>query len=140
MTISKKYILGFEYYNDTHISIEYRGHKDRLWKGNFVSFLNSTSPDLADPYEIVLNSGILSKIEKIAGFFLLLLGGLIILPESLKAKFLHSGFQDVQVNYRHTTNPSLPILERLGLLMLKASSHLMPLKSFYTHFYIIGRR
>ena len=79
-----------------------------------------------------------SEQEELAEFHNTQTGG--INPESLKAKLLHSGFQDVQVNYRHTTNPSLPILERLGLLMLKASSHLMPLKSFYTHFYIIGRR
>ena len=60
--------------------------------------------------------------------------------ESLKQKLLQSGFQDVQIHYRHTTNPSLPMLERLGLLFLKASARLMPLKSFYTHFYIIGKR
>ncbi|MBI5778134.1 MAG: GNAT family N-acetyltransferase [Planctomycetes bacterium] len=61
-------------------------------------------------------------------------------PESLKAKLLNNGFRDVQINYRHTSNPSLPLLARLGLLMLKASARIVPLKSFYTHFYIIGRR
>jgi ubiquinone/menaquinone biosynthesis C-methylase UbiE len=61
-------------------------------------------------------------------------------PESLKQKLLTRGFQDVQVHYRHTTNPSLPMLERLCLLLLKTSARLIPLKSFHNHFYIIGKR
>jgi len=79
-----------------------------------------------------------SKQEELAEFHNTQTGG--INPESLKQKLLNSGFQDVQVNYRHTTNPSLPLLARLCLLLLKASARLTPLKSFYTHFYIIGRR
>mgnify|MGYP001589363332 CR=1 FL=1 len=79
-----------------------------------------------------------SRQEEMAEFHNTQTGG--INPESLKAKLLHSGFQDVQVHYRHTSNPSLPMLERLGLALLKTSAHLAPLKSFYTHFYIIGRR
>lgn len=79
-----------------------------------------------------------SKEEETAEFHNTRTGG--INPKTLKEKLLNSGFQDVSVHYRHTTNPSLPMLERLCLLLLKASSRLVPLKSFYTHFYLIGRR
>lgn len=79
-----------------------------------------------------------SRQEELAEFHNTQTGG--INPESLKKRLLNSGFQDIQVHYRHTTNPSLPMLERLGLALLKASSRLIPLKSFHTHFYIIGKR
>jgi len=79
-----------------------------------------------------------SRQEELAEFHNTQTGG--INPESLKKRLLNSGFQDIQVHYRHTTNPSLPRLERLGLALLKASARLAPLKSFYTHFYIIGKR
>ncbi len=44
--VSKKYIWGFEYYNNNHITIPYRGNKNRLWKGNFAKMYLDLSPKL----------------------------------------------------------------------------------------------
>ena len=33
---SGKYIWGFEYFDEKHRAVEYRGNKNRLWKGNFA--------------------------------------------------------------------------------------------------------
>lgn len=44
--VSKKYIWGYEYYNDSHIGIDYRGNKNRLWKGNFAKMYLDKFPDL----------------------------------------------------------------------------------------------
>ncbi|MFW9965186.1 MAG: pseudaminic acid biosynthesis-associated methylase [Candidatus Sifarchaeia archaeon] len=33
---SRSYIWGFEYYSEECVEIVYRGHKNRLWKNNFV--------------------------------------------------------------------------------------------------------
>ncbi|MEW6027159.1 MAG: GNAT family N-acetyltransferase, partial [Planctomycetota bacterium] len=79
-----------------------------------------------------------SKQEEMAEFHNTRTGG--INPELLKKGLLTAGFRDVRVRYRHTTNPTLPVLERLGLLLLKTLSRLMPLKCLYTHFYLICRR
>ena len=43
---SKKYILICEYYNPTPVSIEYRGHKNRLFKRDFAGDLLEKYPDL----------------------------------------------------------------------------------------------
>lgn len=43
---SKKYIWGFEYFNDTHKGILYRNNKNRLWKGNFAKMYLDAFPDL----------------------------------------------------------------------------------------------
>ncbi len=40
--ISKHYIWGFEYFDTAYHDVEYRGNKERLWKGNFAElYLNS---------------------------------------------------------------------------------------------------
>ena len=33
--VSNKYILGFEYFNDSLVEINYRKHKNKLWKGDY---------------------------------------------------------------------------------------------------------
>lgn len=33
---SREYIFGFEYYSENRIEIEYRGHRDLLWKEDFA--------------------------------------------------------------------------------------------------------
>ena len=43
---SKKYILICEYYNPTPVSIEYRGHKNRLFKRDFAGDLLEKYTDL----------------------------------------------------------------------------------------------
>ncbi len=44
--VSGRYIWGFEYFNDEYIGVEYRGNKDRLWKGDFVKKYLELFPDL----------------------------------------------------------------------------------------------
>jgi len=43
---SKKYIWGVEYYHPKHISIDYRGNKNCLWKGDFAQMYLDFFSDL----------------------------------------------------------------------------------------------
>ncbi|WP_201246125.1 pseudaminic acid biosynthesis-associated methylase [Halochromatium salexigens] len=43
---SKRYILIAEYYNQTPVSIPYRGHQDRLFKRDFAGEMLDRFPDL----------------------------------------------------------------------------------------------
>ncbi|MEJ5227563.1 pseudaminic acid biosynthesis-associated methylase [Thermodesulfovibrio sp.] len=43
---SKKYIWGFEYYSEDYTEIEYRGHKNLLWKANFPKLYTEFFKDL----------------------------------------------------------------------------------------------
>lgn len=43
---SNKYIWGYEYYNSKHIPINYRGNKNRLWKGDFAGIYRKFFPNL----------------------------------------------------------------------------------------------
>lgn len=43
---SKKYIWGYEYYNNTYTEIEYRGNNDLLWKTNFCNLYLENFSDL----------------------------------------------------------------------------------------------
>ncbi len=45
-TSSNKYICLAEYYNPTPVAIEYRGHKDKLFKRDFAGELIKQYPDL----------------------------------------------------------------------------------------------
>ncbi|OIO80980.1 hypothetical protein AUJ84_02070 [Candidatus Pacearchaeota archaeon CG1_02_32_132] len=44
--LSKKYIWGYEYFSEKCEEIEYRGHKNRLWKNNFMKIFLERHPDL----------------------------------------------------------------------------------------------
>jgi len=44
--VSKRYIWGFEYFSEECEDIEYRGHKNRLWKNNFLRLFQERYPDL----------------------------------------------------------------------------------------------
>jgi pseudaminic acid biosynthesis-associated methylase len=37
--LSKRYIWGFEYFSEEYEEIEYRGNKNKMWKGNFSKML-----------------------------------------------------------------------------------------------------
>jgi len=43
---AKKYIWGMEYYHPNLISIDYRGHDDLLWKGNYHELFMERHSDL----------------------------------------------------------------------------------------------
>lgn len=43
---SRKYIWGYEYFNEDYISVDYHGHKERLWKGNFSKMYLELFPGL----------------------------------------------------------------------------------------------
>ena len=44
--VSKKYIWGYEYFNNKHAEINYRNNKNKLWKGNFAKLYMDLFPDL----------------------------------------------------------------------------------------------
>ncbi|MHA2312961.1 MAG: pseudaminic acid biosynthesis-associated methylase [Candidatus Thorarchaeota archaeon] len=44
--VSNRYIWGFEYFAEECEAIEYRGHKNRLWKNNFLRLYQERHPDL----------------------------------------------------------------------------------------------
>lgn len=44
--VSKKYIMGFEYYNVEYKNIKYRGLENILWKGDFCKLYLKYFPDL----------------------------------------------------------------------------------------------
>lgn len=43
---SRRWIWGFEYYSEDLIAIDYRGHKDRLWKGDYAGIFMEQYPSL----------------------------------------------------------------------------------------------
>ncbi len=43
---SKKYIWSYEYFSEKNVALEYRGHKNRLWKSNFMQLFLDRHPDL----------------------------------------------------------------------------------------------
>ena len=45
-TVSNRYVLVAEYYNPSPVSINYRGHSDKLFKRDFAGELLDTFPDL----------------------------------------------------------------------------------------------
>jgi pseudaminic acid biosynthesis-associated methylase len=44
--VSRRYIWGFEYFSEKCEGIEYRGHKNCLWKNNFVKIFQEQHPNL----------------------------------------------------------------------------------------------
>lgn len=44
--VTRKYIWGFEYYNDRYTEVNYRDHKNRLWKADFAKLYLGLFPDL----------------------------------------------------------------------------------------------
>lgn len=44
--LSNKYIWGYEYFSEKCEEIEYRGHKNRLWKNDFMKIFLERHPDL----------------------------------------------------------------------------------------------
>ncbi len=44
--VSRTYIWGYEYFDDTHHPLAYRENTDRLWCGNFANMYLDTFPDL----------------------------------------------------------------------------------------------
>jgi pseudaminic acid biosynthesis-associated methylase len=44
--VSKRYIWCFEYFSEECKEIEYRGHKNRLWKNNFLELFQERHPNL----------------------------------------------------------------------------------------------
>lgn len=44
--VSNRHIWGFEYFSEECEEIEYRGHRNRLWKNNFAGLFQQQFPDL----------------------------------------------------------------------------------------------
>jgi ubiquinone/menaquinone biosynthesis C-methylase UbiE len=61
-------------------------------------------------------------------------------PDLLKAGLERIGFRDVDVSYRITTNPALPLAFRAVRAVLRALVRLYPFKSLHTHFRVLARK
>ena len=44
--VSRRYIWGYESYNDKLIPLDYRGNADALWKGDYAKLYTEQFPDL----------------------------------------------------------------------------------------------
>ncbi|MBI2899408.1 MAG: methyltransferase domain-containing protein [Planctomycetes bacterium] len=60
-------------------------------------------------------------------------------PFVLRDLLLRAGFRDVEVRFRITTNPALPFPFRIVRAMMRAIAKVVPLKSLYTHFWMLAR-
>ena len=61
-------------------------------------------------------------------------------PEALRRALVKLGFSDVEIRYRHSTNPGFAGFQAFAARCLEVMSRLIPLKSFYTHFMIFARK
>lgn len=61
-------------------------------------------------------------------------------PMEIKAELELCGFHDVQVTFRITTNPHLPIQYRFARFVLSRVAKIYPFRSCYTHFWILARK
>ena len=61
-------------------------------------------------------------------------------PWSIRSKLERSGFRDVDVRFRITTNPDLPPAFRAVRAVLRAVVKVYPFKSLYTHFRVLARK
>jgi len=61
-------------------------------------------------------------------------------PDRIRELLLRAGFRDVDIHYRITTNPCLPLGFRAIRAVLRGLARLYPFKSVHTHFRILARR
>ena len=61
-------------------------------------------------------------------------------PETVRGKLARAGFQDIQVSYRITTNPALPLGFRVIRSVMRALVKVYPFKSLHTHFRVLARK
>jgi len=61
-------------------------------------------------------------------------------PERIREALERSGFRDIRVRYRITTNPALPAAFRAVRAVLRALSRIHPFKSLHTHFWVLARK
>ncbi len=61
-------------------------------------------------------------------------------PDRLRDVLERTGFRDIDIQYRLTTNPALSPAFRAIRAMLRALARLHPFKSLHTHFRILARR
>ncbi len=60
-------------------------------------------------------------------------------PDEVRAKLERVGFRDVEVRFRITTNPDLPLGFRVLRSVMRALVRVYPFKSLHTHFWIVAR-
>jgi len=61
-------------------------------------------------------------------------------PDDVRARLARVGFRDIDILYRITTNPSLPLGFRVVRALMRGVVRLYPFKSLHTHFRILARR
>ena len=61
-------------------------------------------------------------------------------PDEVKAKLERAGFLNVNVGFRITTNPDLPIPFRVARSLMRTLVRFYPFKSLHTHFWVLARK
>lgn len=61
-------------------------------------------------------------------------------PFEVRAQLERAGFREVNVRFRITTNPELPLGFRVVRSIMKAIVKIYPFKSLHTHFWILARK
>jgi ubiquinone/menaquinone biosynthesis C-methylase UbiE len=61
-------------------------------------------------------------------------------PDRIRDVLLASGFRDIDIRYRITTNPGLPLGFRAIRAVLRGLARIYPFKSLHTHFRVLARR
>lgn len=61
-------------------------------------------------------------------------------PGDIKAKLGRAGFREIDVRFRITTNPDLPLAFRAVRAVMRAVARVYPFKSLHTHFRVLARR
>lgn len=61
-------------------------------------------------------------------------------PFDVKAKLEAAGFREVEVRFRITTNPDLPLGFRVVRSLMRAIVRIYPFKSLHTHFSVLARK
>lgn len=61
-------------------------------------------------------------------------------PLVLREQLLRSGFREVEVHFRITTNPALSLPFRIIRALMRAATKVYPFKSLYTHFWLLARK
>jgi pseudaminic acid biosynthesis-associated methylase len=67
--VTRRYILGFEYYAPEFTEVHYRGHDDLLWKGDYAQLYRDNNPGLVVEREELMPC--LDELGNIDKFFLL---------------------------------------------------------------------
>lgn len=61
-------------------------------------------------------------------------------PRRIRAALEGAGFREIDVGFRITTNPELPLIPRILRALLRALARILPIRSLYTHLWVLARK